>query len=198
MLWGTKSIADFTAKVHRGYSTIAIGMNEVNQVEQSQMSPGEGASLWRQYLSPLKNEGYQLVSPSVTNAPSGATWFQQWFDECPDCEDDVDFLNLHYYGIDAQNFIDYVTQMHSQFGKDIWVTEVACENFSGSGGQADQDQVNAFLDTITHWMDTTDYVKMYFWFGLFPSPPGGVSAQNGLMEADGSPNALGRDYLDAN
>ena len=49
------------------------------------MSPADGAKLWRQYMSPLSSQGYTLVSPACTNAPSGKIWMKEFLAECKDC-----------------------------------------------------------------------------------------------------------------
>jgi hypothetical protein len=54
--------------------------------------------------------------------------------------------------------------MHTTFGYDIWVTEFACESFSG-GKQCGQQEVTDFMRKVTGFMDGTDYVQQYFAFG---------------------------------
>lgn len=46
------------------------------------MSPGTGASLWKEYLEPLKNEGYELVAPTTSSNPNGRTWVDSWYKIC--------------------------------------------------------------------------------------------------------------------
>jgi hypothetical protein len=54
--------------------------------------------------------------------------------------------------------------MHSTFGKNIWVTEFACQNFSGRQ-QCNQGEVFEYMKEVTGFMDRTDYVRQYFAFG---------------------------------
>lgn len=49
------------------------------------MSPQDAAGLWKQYLEPLHDNGYTLISPACTNAPSGKTWMQDFFKACDGC-----------------------------------------------------------------------------------------------------------------
>lgn len=198
MLWGYKSYAQWDELVKPGYSTIAIGPNEVNLASQSNLSPGAAAAMWRQKMIPLLNHGYRLISPSTTNAPSGLTWMQNWFRECPDCRRSCSAVNVHFYGTSAANLIAHLKQFHDAFGLPIWVTEFACEDFSGRNQQCSAEEVKNFMDEATHFMDTTEWVQMYFWFGMNPHPSGGVNPRNAIMNSNGSPNTLGLNYLNPN
>jgi hypothetical protein len=103
MLWGPKQIGDFTQLVKPGYAKTVLGFNEYarhssnhlfffdhfffrpNQSGQSNLDPGYAAQLWQQYIQPLKNQGYALVTPACTNAPSGKQWYQSFFSACTGC-----------------------------------------------------------------------------------------------------------------
>ncbi|KAF5364146.1 hypothetical protein D9756_000555 [Leucocoprinus leucothites] len=193
MLWGSKQIGDFTKLVKPGYANCAMGPNEPNQSGQSDMSPADGANLWWKYLNPLKDQGYFLVSPACTNAPSGKTWIKDFLDHCNGCH--IDALALHWYGTDAQQFIDYVSDFYNTFKKPIWVTEFACQNFSGDGkGQCSYDEVFAFMRKVTSWMDSTWYVQEYFAFGAMHDMYN-VNPANQLLSSSGKPTDLGRLYI---
>ena len=124
------------------------------------MSPEEGASQWKQYIQPLGNEGYTLISPACTNGASGIKWMQEFFRACSDCQ--VDATALHWYGTNAQDMINYLVEFHETFGKPIWVTEFACTSFSNQGSCGNAFE---FLKTVKSFMDNTEWVKAYFAFG---------------------------------
>jgi hypothetical protein len=192
MLWGNDQTADFQRLVVGGYANAALGPNEPDLSGQSNLSPGDAASLWWKYMQPLKNQGYRLGSPAVTSGSSGKPWLQQFLDSsCAGCS--VDFVTIHWYGTDAQAFIAYVQDFHTTFGKNIWVTEFACQDFAG-GPQADLAQINAFMKTVTEFMDGADYVEQYFAFG-FMQNMGNVNPLDQLMGGNNLPNALGNLYL---
>lgn len=193
MLWGDKQIGDFTKLVKPGYAHCALGPNEPNQSGQSNMSPQHGADLWQKYLNPLKDQGYYLVSPACTNAPSGKEWIKGFLDSCDGCH--VDAIALHWYGTDPQNFIDYVTDMHNTFNKPIWVTEFACQNFAG-GAQCSWDQVFSFMRKVTGFMDSASFVQEYFAFGAMHDMFN-VNPANQLLAGNGLPTDLGRLYIGA-
>lgn len=191
MLWGPKQIGDFTQLVKPGYAKTVLGFNEPNQDGQSNLDPGYGAQLWQQYIQPLKNQGYALVTPACTNAPSGKQWMQSFFSACGGCT--FDALALHYYGTSSQDFINHLTDYHNTFGLDIFVTEFACQNFGG-GAQCSDSDVVAFMDTVTGFMDNTPWVKKYFAFGVQHDMVG-VNPANQLLAGNGYPTALGYDYI---
>lgn len=49
------------------------------------MSPEDGISLWKQYIDPLKYEGYYLISPACTNDQAGLDWMKAFFEGCTGC-----------------------------------------------------------------------------------------------------------------
>lgn len=191
MLWGYNQIDEFKSTVKAGYSTHVLGMNEPNEVGQSNMSPADGAQLWKEYIDPLKNEGYTLISPAPSSRPNGFDWVGQFLGNCTGCQ--VDRIALHYYDITAQGFIDWVTKFHDAYGRDIWITEFADQNFNGPQQQS-QDEVNSFFSTVLNWMDNTPWVEQYFAFGIMTNMQG-VSATNQLMTSSGEPTALGYQYI---
>jgi len=191
MLWGAKQIGDFTKLVKPGYANIALGYNEPNQRGQSDMSPQYGAQLWKQYLQPLSHQGYSLGSPAVTSAPSGITWMRDFFAACGGCT--FNFVAVHWYGTESAEFISYIQKFHSAFGKPIWPTEYACQNFGG-GAQCSRDQTFAFHRTVMKYMDGQSWVPHYFPFG-FMHDMSNVNPDNQLMGSNGGPNALGNQYL---
>ncbi|KAJ8595347.1 hypothetical protein M405DRAFT_807442 [Rhizopogon salebrosus TDB-379] len=190
MLWGYDQIGDFQNLVVNGYAKYVLGMNEPNEPSQSNMSPQDGASLWQQYINPLKDEGYYLISPACTNDQAGLDWMASFFESCSGCQ--VDAIAFHFYSNDAQAFISYATQLHNLYNKPIWVTEFADQNFSGTGGQDDQDQVYAFANTIISFVDSTDWMEAAFPFGAMYDLQG-VNQANALL-SNGYPTSLGYDY----
>ncbi|KDR83536.1 hypothetical protein GALMADRAFT_55152, partial [Galerina marginata CBS 339.88] len=191
MLWGPKQIGDFQNLVKPGYARWALGFNEPDINGQSNLDPGYAATLWKQHLQPLKGQGYNLVSPAVTSGPGGKVWLKNFINACSGCS--IDAVAVHWYGTDPQSFISYLQDFHATFGRNLWITEFACQNFSG-GAQCNAGQVQHFMDTVTAFMDSTDYVSKYFAFGVMHNMQG-VNPLNQLMAGNGQPTALGWDYL---
>jgi hypothetical protein len=193
MLWGYNQIDDFQTLVVAGYASYVLGMNEPNEPGQSNMDAGSGAQLWQQYIQPLKSQGYTLISPATSSNPNGLVWMTDFFAACQGCT--VDIIAVHWYDVDPQDFINYVTNWYNTFGLPIWVTEFACQNYNG-GPQCTQDQVNNFMSTVTSWMNSTPWVEAYFAFGVMLDMQG-VNPDDQLMSPDGTPTQLGYMYINS-
>jgi len=199
MLWGSASNRVTAFRELRDSSNILMGMNEVNEPSQANMDVSSGIALWNAEIRPLGLKGHTLVSPSVTSSDTGVKWLQAFFAQCGDYDGQskcgVDYLAVHYYGNTAKGFISYVEKFWKLFNIKIWVTEFACEDFY-MNNQCDVGQVWSFMETVTGWMDSTDYVEAYFAFGILHDM-WNVNYLNQLMASDCSPTALGYYYISA-
>jgi len=203
MFWGVKQASDFQSQVtsasisQNGWQAI-LGMNEPEQTSESNVDAQDAASQWMQYIEPLKtsNPSVRLGSPACTNAVAGTQWMYDFFGNCALLNCTVDFVALHWYGLaNATDFIAHVTQYYNAFQKPIWVTEWACQNYGDpSLGQCTQDQVDDFLETTQSWLDSTDFVERYAWFGAMENMQG-VNQDNALMDPQGDITALGEQYI---
>jgi hypothetical protein len=96
------------------------------QSGQSNLTVQQGVELWSSYVQPLKARGIQLGSPVPSSAPSGKTWLESFLGLCGgNCT--VDFIALHWYGVNSTQFVEYLQDFHSTFQRPIWVTEWACQ-----------------------------------------------------------------------
>ncbi|KAK7473112.1 hypothetical protein VKT23_001211 [Stygiomarasmius scandens] len=197
MLWGSDQADEFSSTIDDLVSDLGItsvlGMNEPQQPGQSNLTPEEGVDLWKTYIEPLKSKGLRLGSPAPSSASSGKTWLQDFLTICNgSCT--VDFIALHWYYIDADNFINYVEDFHNTFQRPIWVTEWDCQNFANAGQQCSYNDIVSFLNQTQSWMDETDYVERYSWFGAMRNLQG-VNRDNALMDSKGVINDLGGQYI---
>ncbi|KAG1753855.1 uncharacterized protein EDB91DRAFT_1043138 [Suillus paluster] len=192
MLWGYDQVSDFQQLVVKGYANYVLGMNEPNESSQSNMSPQDGASLWWQYINPLKDEGYYLISPACTNDQAGLDWMAGFFSACSGCQ--IDAVAFHFYSTNATDFISYATQLHDLYNLPIWATEFADQNFSGTGGQASQDEVYAFASIIIDFVNSTPWMEAAFPFGVM-SDLQGVDTANALLSSDDQPTSLAYNYF---
>lgn len=193
MLWGPNQVDDFTKLVKPGYSNWVLGMNEPDQGGQSNMSPQDAAALWQQHIQPLASQGYKLVSPACTSDPRSKQWMKDFFTACSGCT--FDAVAVHYYDTSADGLIAYLKDFHDTFGKPIWLTEFACQNFNG-GAQCSYDEIQQFMSKAVNFMESTDWVQQYCWFGAMHDMVN-VNYLNQLMSSDGSPTSLGWQYLSA-
>ncbi|KAK0240738.1 glycoside hydrolase [Armillaria nabsnona] len=213
MLWGGRQTDEFSSTINDtvagGDVTAVLGMNEPQETQQSNLTPGEGADMWKTYIEPLHSrfEGVRLGSPAPSAAPSGKTWLEQFLTECDGCT--VDFIALRrfcdllsvpqpndstdWYDINSIQFISYLQDFHETFDRPIWVTEWACQNFNDADNQCSEEEIEVFLNVTQSFMDNTDWVERYAWFGAMTDLQG-VNQGNALMNSDGDINSLGKQY----
>ncbi|KAG8738234.1 hypothetical protein FRC12_016833 [Ceratobasidium sp. 428] len=168
MLWGSSQKNSF-AKLDGSKYKLCFGPNEPNHEGQANMSPGAAAALWKETMEPARQRGCKTVSPAI------------------------DFVAVHWYGTKSEELKSYVNKFQTTFNKDIIVSEYACQNFAG-GPQCSKDQTNAFHQEMANWFYQNPKVAMYAPFGCMRDMVD-VSYGNQLMSPDGSPNRLGRAYM---
>lgn len=189
MLWGAGQANDFLGQVNNfGGSTAILGFNEPDNGGQSNLDPATAAHLFQQYLQPLGNR-FRLGAPAVTSAPSGKPWLKSFLSACGGCK--IDFIPIHWYGSNANEFQNYVADIHNSFGKNIWVTEWACVDYGG--GPCGQQNVYDFMGQTTLWLDQQPWVERFSWFGCRVS---GIPDTDALLNPDGnSRTGLGNQYI---
>ncbi|KAJ7228832.1 glycosyl hydrolase catalytic core-domain-containing protein, partial [Mycena pura] len=192
MLWGEKNAAAFGKTAVEGYAKIALGMNECNEVGQSNIDPQTGIGLWRQYLLPLADKGYTLISPAMSSRPNGKDWMQTFMADCgSDCK--VSGIATHYYGTDIEEFKTYVQYWRDTYNLPVYVTEYADQDFNG-GAQANEGEVWAFMEAATQFANANDWIHAHCWFGAMMDMVN-VNPDNQLMGSNGAPNDLGNWFI---
>lgn len=188
MLWGHKNVGKFRAHVLNNQDSkffkdkCVMGMNEVNQKGQSDISVSDACGLMRENILPLKRKGWYVVSPVTTNAPSGEKWMDKFLSTCPDVWNAIDAVAVHYYDTSVSKFQKYVEKWHDRYRKPVWVTEYACQNFNG-GSQCSQSKARSFHTTMAKWFDEQDYVEAYSPFGVMQNMQG-VASSNRLANGN--------------
>ncbi|KAH8828343.1 glycosyl hydrolase catalytic core-domain-containing protein [Flagelloscypha sp. PMI_526] len=198
MLWGTRQVEQFNNTIRTTISnenvTHILGMNEPQQTGQSNLTAQEGVDMWLTYIEPLKALGLRLGSPAPSSAPSGKTWTSDFLNLCAGrCS--VDFIALHYYDVNATDFIDYMTSFHDAFQRPIWVTEWACQNFNHQDEQCSMGDISLFLNATQTWMDDTSWIERYSFFGAGFDNLQGVNQDNAMLDSNDELTALGKQYV---
>jgi len=166
-LWGSDSarIEQFKTNVVQGYSTHVLGMNEPNESGQSNMSPADGAALWKEHIEPMKALGYQLITPATSSNPNGLTWVTDFMNACQGCT--FDKVAIHWYDTEIGDFKTYVNKWYEAFKKPIWITEFACQNYRYDGTpQPDNDKIWNFHVQAAEWLKGVDFVEVAMPFGF--------------------------------
>lgn len=201
MLWGPNQVAEWWASQAVWPSSVknALFFNEPNEVSQCNMGAGDAVSYWMNDFAPVRaSKGISLGGAATTNAPSGLQWIQEFQTLCTqygnsaaDCQ--MDFVPIHWYSTDLNEFQSYVSNFHAQTGLDIWITEYACQSFSGGAQCSDGDTWNLH-QSMAAWFDSQDYVKRYSPFGVMENLQG-VNEANALMDTSGGITSLGSWYI---
>jgi len=196
MLWGDApdKIAKFNQVVSQLSPNYVLGFNECNEAGQSNMSPQAAITAWMNNIQPLKAKGWTLVGPVMSSDPDGFTWYQTFMQLCEQQGCTVDIVPVHYYDISAQGFIDYSEKWHNAFGKPIWATEYACQNFVNTNAQCSESDTWNFHSTIAKYADSQDWLQVIIPFGWMHDMVG-VNADNQLMGSSGAPTSLGETYI---
>jgi hypothetical protein len=191
MVHSSGQIAQARSLLTPGYARTVLGFNEPDQQGQANIDPYTAVQLWKDNIQPLASQGYRLISPAPTNAPSGTTWLVNFINACDGCT--IDAVAAHWYGTSLDQFTAHITNYHNTFNRPVWVTEFACQNFGG-GEQCTVDQIWAVLKGACDFMDNASWVEKYFWFGALRDM-GNVNVENRLLSSGGQITPLGTQYI---
>jgi hypothetical protein len=191
------NVNEFQNNVLRSGTTYkwVLGFNEVNQRGQAAgdgdyMDIGWARQLWYDNFVPLRSRGTGLVSPSITNTDGGLDWLSNWMNTLGD-DAKPDAMAVHWYGTTPDDLRNWLEKVHNRFGKPIWLTEFACNDF---GTQSCPMDVFAFAAQAKAILNSLDYVVVAAPFG-FVNTLSGVNPASRLISDDGWPNDLARMYL---
>jgi hypothetical protein len=189
MVWGSSSVGKPTP----AGSKYLLGFNEPNFQAQSNLTAQQAAGYWP--MLQAQAAGAPLVSPAVNfcgpaaqcNGTDPYQYLKDFFAACRGCQ--VDYIAVHWYNCDLPSLKDYLEpggglEGFEQFGKPIWLTELSC----GSGSSASEQE--AYMRAAIPYLEGNPNVFRYSWFSADPI------ANAKLINADGSPTALGQVYID--
>lgn len=170
-----------------------IGFNEPDHPGQANMSVAQAVQLWKQHVLPAKKKyGFKLGSPAMTNSPEGKKWLQDFLKQLGG-DAQIDFVVVHWYGLDVNNLKQFIEDMHKTFNKPLWLNEFACTTF---GGKVPSEQdVEKFEREALKFLDGQAFVEKYAWFGAATNNAslGGVAPVNKLAN-NGALTAVGKIY----
>ncbi|EPY52690.1 cell wall protein Asl1 [Schizosaccharomyces cryophilus OY26] len=175
-------------------STFSNGATVIgfNEPDLSSLDAGYAASLYKQYLTPLRQSGgiKYLGSPAISNV--GEDWLSKFMQSCSDCR--IDFIATHWYGTSANQLKDLVNSLSSTYSKPIWVTEFACTNWDLSKLPSMSDVSSVFQDSI-EFLENNGAVERYSWFAPASNLGSSVGENNALVNAAGELSELGSKYV---
>nr|QOL01295.1 putative extracellular protein TR9_096 [Trebouxia lynnae] len=215
MVWGTDRIESAFGAI----SSLAtkpqylLTFNEPNYAfgggtPSNVVDPVTAAGLWPQLMSTFGPLGIQFVAPSAIdcagdgnchNVGTAAGWLSQFRDtlnaNTPGAWDAIHALSYHTYAQDLGSIVSGATSLYQQFGKPIWITEIAAGG--GASMQSNVDLMNAFLP----WANSQPWIERYFWNQATPAEGNDANIQNSYLvnksvdgSGDGSLSILGQTY----
>ncbi|MCJ1454926.1 hypothetical protein MMC28_005279 [Mycoblastus sanguinarius] len=162
---------------HRIETTDQHIIHFFNEPERNGITAENAAEIWLKQVVPLKQKGKKLVSPSCASNPAGQEWIADFLHRV--ARDPPDFLGLHYYGNDAEAAVKYLEEMHTKHKLPIIVSEIASIS-------REYKEVLSFTAHMANWMDETEWVFEYGFFGCMRKVADGyVSPEAQLMKPDG-------------
>jgi hypothetical protein len=190
MVWGSSTVS---SPIPSG-SRFVLGFNEPNFHAQANLTPQEAAAAWPALEANAASAGAAIVSPAMNfcgpaancNGTDPYQYLKDFFAACTGCK--VDYVAVHWYNCDLPSLRDYLEpgdnlEGFEQFGRPIWLTEFSCDP---SASVAEQE---AYMRVALPYLEDNPNVFRYSWFSAGPIP----NAR--LLNADGSPTALGQVYI---
>lgn len=196
MQWNHIAIDDLASKAQASNATAILAFNEPELPDQSNMTPELAASEWLRCIEPLRQKGIRCGSPGISSAPQGITWLQDFLRRIRAQNSDVDFLCLHWYGVELGQFYDYIWSARFQIDehKPVWITEFASTNWDKEKPLS-REHVEKFARDSVGYLDSLEWVERYAWFGPMRDT-GTVGRWARMLDDEGRLTALGKAYRD--
>ena len=151
-----------------------------NEPERNGISAQTAANHWLNQMVPYAHQkNKKLVSPSCTGNDDGLKWLAQWMDLVK--SHPPEYIGIHYYGTEGSAAKAFLEKVHAKYPQHkIIVSEIASTS-------RDIHSVVGFTGDMANWMDKTDWIFEYGFFGCMTHVPDNfVSPQAQLMKADGT------------
>ncbi|KAG8927202.1 hypothetical protein FRC02_008409 [Tulasnella sp. 418] len=187
MQWNGNGINQLASKTSAAGSSVILGFNEPDHPDQANMTPANAASLWKQYIQPIKaqNPNIKLISPAFTNggSPMGFAWMDAFLAACTGCT--FDAIALHWYGGWMDDFKEFINTA-KKYNKPLWLTEFGL----AWDAQAQAANYLEFLPLALAYLDSEPAVAKYAFFGAFYSGTG-----KDMLNSSGQLTDVGKLYI---
>ncbi|KAJ6262987.1 hypothetical protein Dda_1545 [Drechslerella dactyloides] len=151
-----------------------------NEPERNGISSDLAAQKWHEQVVPQlrKLHHKKLVSPSCAGDDAGVAWLKDFMNKVKD--EPPDFVGVHYYGTSSSDAKKFLHKIHDEYPKQkLIVSEIASISRK-------KQNVYAFTRNMANWMDQTDWIFEYTFFGCLKTMPDDfVSPQARLMSQQG-------------
>ncbi|DBA93211.1 TPA: target of Sbf [Trebouxia sp. C0005] len=217
MVWGTDRLDSSYSNIN-GLATkpqYLLTFNEPNYAfgggtPTNVVDPVTAAGLWPQLMNYFDPLGIQFIAPSAIdcsgdpychNVETAAGWlsaFQSALNSnsaTAGAWDAIHALSYHTYATDLESIISETTSLYQQFGKPIWITEIA------SGADSSMEANVALMEAFVPWANSQSWIERYFWNQATPAEGTDANIQNSYLvnksadgSGDGSLSVLGQVY----
>jgi hypothetical protein len=103
-----------------------------------------------------------LGSPAITKI-YGIPYLQEFLKGTNDYKPRCDFICVHWYDYNAEDFIKHIELVWSLFQKPIWVTEFSIVDWKNKL-PINEEIINKFIDIAIPFLENCPYVHRYSWF----------------------------------
>ncbi|MDM8520491.1 glycosyl hydrolase [Anaerolineales bacterium HSG6] len=183
-----------------------IGFSEANRPIRGNMSPEQGAELWKQIENVADVANVKLVSPTPyePNPEEGNQWLWLMVDAYRNKyghDPRFDAISWNIYGCtnnpncyDINGMKNFLTDRHNEaiqrgYNVPIWVLEYGgC--LTDNSGESDK----AVMQEITQWFNDTDWISRYAWYSNRRASSYQGDHKCILIDDNGSLTELGRIY----
>jgi hypothetical protein len=153
-----------------------IGFSEPNLPWQGNMTPAQGATLWKQIEDAAIPAGIKLVSPSPNQYNPGQAdpYGYQWLWAMVDAykaqnggqQPHFDAIGWNIYKRNPAAIETYLTARRSEavargYNVPIWVLEFGGECWNSANGNTGNQSI---MTTTTAWFEATPWIGRYAWF----------------------------------
>lgn len=156
-------------------------LNEPDIADQANLSIDQVVQIWKEICWPKKTAlNLQIGAPAMSNGPNGIPMLQQFMAQVG-TSNPPDFVPLHWYGTDINDFQNHVQAIYDVVKKPVWVTEFASQNNDAAAQQA-------FMTAAMTFLDNASYVDRYSWFAY--SRTAAINDASRLLTTSGGKTAL--------
>lgn len=198
-------VGSWPPPLHEIHDTeILFTFNEPNDPNQANLSPSLAASWWPQIEAAARaHHVTTLVGPSLNYATGHwhdpVAWYDAFFSACHGCR--IDAIAIHVYNCN-QHYMKARIDMFRKYGKQIWITEMACGDDPQDIAGNTQSLKTAhwqcqYMKDVIPYLESEPVVDGYFWFSYGTSAnPNSYVGESALVDEHGSLTQLGQCYSD--
>ncbi|XP_013382292.1 alkali-sensitive linkage protein 1-like [Lingula anatina] len=196
MIWGLGSMNSITSIHGEKY---LLGFNEPNFHAQSNIMPETAAEKWMEIQKKVPSS-VKLVSPAAApcNPKTGQCsmqyneWFSRFFAKCKQLGCRIDYVATHSYTCNANSLMGFLTAVHNQVQKPIWLTEFACPNTNNNVAP-----IMSFMRAAVPMLEKSSFIFRYAWFESRLSHAQGhfLGTSTSILDNSGKLTHLGQLYL---